>query len=347
MQYLQIPYLQFRSNSIIKYTLPENQNFRTKVGADGKTLQQSLTANLIKAETYTGLLKPGAKKRMIKAIEMLVMLTRGKEKKAMTPKGKIVKFRLNFTTLTIYSTDRNISGKEAHKRCLEPFLQWMRRVHGCKLYVWKAEHQKRGQIHYHITCDTFLPKDQVTAKWNALQKEAGYLDSFFDKYGRWDAASTKVHKVRRESRLAGYLTKEFTKSYQNEKSIEGKVWDCSMNLKAGQYFTTCEDSDYHHKLGELIAQKKIEAVITDTCVIFKLNDTPLHNVLSDSDRRGFSEWVDGLTQKEIEIKPKNKYEIVDRNNKFTLADLYTGEIVDFIPQKIINILPIPDLFSPS
>ncbi len=311
-------------------------------------MQESLTANLIKAETYTGLLKPGAKKRMIKAIEMLVMLTRGKEKKVINPdSGKMVKFRLNFTTLTVYSTDRNITAKEAHKRCLEPFLQWMRRVHGCKLYVWKAEHQLRGQIHYHITCDTFLPKKAVTAKWNALQKEAGYLNSFFEKYGRWNPPSTKVHKVRRENRLAGYLTKEFTKAYQNEKSVEGKVWDCSMNLKAGQYFTSCEDGDYNYRLSELIAQKRIEPIVTDTCVIFKLNDTPLFDVLNPTDKQGFMEWVDGLTKKEVERKPKKKFEIHDRNNKFTVVDLDTGAISDFIPQKIVNILPLPDLFSTS
>lgn len=334
--HLNIPYLQFRSNAIIRYTLPENQNFRTK------DLNDRLSTILKETPTYTGMLCPGAKKRLTKAIEQLVMATRSKGRYEINPvNGKSFWFRLSFMTLTVYSPDRTITGKEAYKRCLGPFLQWMRRVHGVNLYIWKAEiqdgkrkknKQGRGQIHYHITSDAYIHYGMVQAKWNELQRKAGYLDAFFAKFGRWNAPSTEIKKVEKEDRLSGYLVKEFTKNIQNQSPIHGKVWDCSQNLKAQNYFTEMEDGRYITALNKAIDEKRIEVIAAETCMIYKFKNEPAVNLLSDLGAERYRHWLKDICYKEFvsikKLKPKDLQPVIS-------------------PPKKVNIFVSPDLFSSS
>lgn len=334
--HVNVPYLQFRSNAIIRYTLPENQNFRTK------DLNDRLASALIKVKTYTGMLCPGAKKRMTKAIEQLVLATRGKGRYEINPvTGKSFWFRLSFITLTVYSTDRKITANEAHKQCLEPFLQWMRRVHGVNLYIWKAEIQSgerrndkkgRGQIHYHITSDAYIHFKLIQAKWNELQKKAGYLDSFYAKFGRWNAPSTEIKKVAKEGRLAAYFVKEFTKNIQNQSTVKGKVWDCSKNLKRQNYFTEMEDSTYIARLNKAIDEKRVEVITTETCIIYKTNDEPAINLLTDRGGERYRHWLRDLCYKEfVNIQKKKPVDLQPVIN----------------PPKKVNIFVSPDLFSTS
>lgn len=325
--YLNIPYLQFRSNCIVRYTLPENQAFRTK------ELNDRLSLSLIEQRTYSGMLCPGAKKRLTKALEQLVMATRDKSRAVVNPNtGKTYMFRLSFITLTLYSTDRHVTGKEAHKQCLEPFLQWMRRQYKTKLYVWKAELQKRGQIHYHITSDAYIPKEILQAKWNELQRRAGYLDSFYRKFGRYNAPSTEIKKVRKESRLAGYLVKEFTKTIQNGKSLGGKTWDCSLNLKHSNYFTEMESGYYISNLNRAIDQNRVEVVATDTCILYKMKNEPSVNLLTDLGGERYRHWLKDICFKEHVRIQKVKQ---------------ISQPPEILPPKKVNIFVIPDLFSTS
>jgi hypothetical protein len=54
------------------------------------------------------------------------------------------------------------------KKHLDTFLKRLRRLHpNCK-YVWVAEKQKRGAIHYHILTPYYTPKDFVNNAWNEI-----------------------------------------------------------------------------------------------------------------------------------------------------------------------------------
>ena len=299
------PYLQIRSNTIFQYNLAP----RIPRSVEMKNL---LSQHLRQQNTYSGTLTPGAKKRLTKAIEFLMMAT--KHQTIVNPvTSRSQPFRLSFITLTVSETERNLTGKEAHSKLLEPFLQWMRRVHNVNMYVWKAELQKRGQIHYHITGDTFIHWREIQNKWNELQKNAGYLENFFKKYGHYKPNSTDVHSVRKMHNMGGYLLKEIVKSFQNEKSLGGKVWDCSMNIKASKYYTTIADSCYSDKLELLIKEKKCKFLATDHCTIYRIIDRPAHEVLTDRDKAEFMQHIDNVRGVvAVPVKPKavRKKEIV-------------------------------------
>lgn len=54
------------------------------------------------------------------------------------------------------------------KKHLDTFLKRLRRLHpNCK-YLWVAEKQKRGAIHYHVLTPYFTHKDFVNSAWNEI-----------------------------------------------------------------------------------------------------------------------------------------------------------------------------------
>lgn len=320
--------LQIRQNTIVSYR---------KFARSARNLeaQKQLTSNLLRInagdsehKTYSGLLKPGTKKRLTKAIEMLVQSA--EKKWVVNPKtGKQMPFRLSFMTLTVHNPGRVITGKEAHKNLLEPFLQWMRRQHNCYTYVWKAEHQKRGQIHYHITSTAFIHYKEIKDKWNSLNKKHGYLDKYFKKKGHYNAPSTQMKSVRKIKNIAEYLKKEMAKSYQNSKSIDGKVWDCSTNIKEIQYFNASGDK-YAGRIFKMLADKTIQAVYTDHCAIYKTGDLEGFELLDSIDRFLYREHIAYLRNTQLVRTKKVKTDHTYRP-----------------PPKIIDIIPQLSLFSSS
>jgi len=115
-----------------------------------------------------------------------------------------------------------------------------------KSYIWKAELQARGQLHYHLTTNSFLHFAEIRRVWNDLQKSRGWLDEYHQKTGHWDANSTDVHSVYRIKDVGRYLGKyiakqEFRQSAANPEAgfpsllvpvrLDAKVWGCSDDLK--------------------------------------------------------------------------------------------------------------------
>jgi hypothetical protein len=228
-----------------------------------------------------------------------------------------------------------ITGKEAHSTCLEPFLLWLRRKHKCLMYLWKAELQGRGQVHYHITMDTFVHYVDIQNKWNELQRSAGYLDEYYQAKGHWNAPSCQIKSVKNVKKLSGYIIKEITKNIQNNASIGGKVWDCSTNLKSAKYYTTVVDGDYRERIGRMIDTGEIQAVYTDHCTIFRVINKPANYVLSKNDRKEYNELMESVRSREVErIKPVKKVEI-----------LYSSSGTE--PIKKTNFKPQLSLFSSS
>jgi hypothetical protein len=334
MNNLSIPYLQVRSNTLYQYNQSENTGRFTRIMqaelAKNIAWLKDEDGNIIKRPTYSGVLSPGAKKRLTKAIEYMVMAS--PLKTIQNPvNGKNQPFQLSFITLTVYSTDRNISGKEAHKTMLEPFLQWMRRKHKCLLYLWKAELQKRGQIHYHLTSDVFIHHKEVREKWNSLQKKAGYLESFYSKFKHYNAPSTEIKSVKKVRNIGGYLIKEIAKGFQNEASLGGKIWDCSQNLKACKYYTTLADSSYNDKINQMIGRKEIEQVMSGSehCRIFRLLNKPAHTILNDTDKLEYSLVMKAIRTNELEtIKPERRSA---RNKVARPIQITIGKLCNTVP----------------
>lgn len=150
------------------------------------------------------------RKKVFTAVSWLVFLSSIKRVYCRATK-KNHYFKLSFITLTLskpqHHTDEFIKNK-----MLQPFIQWMIRQHNAREYVWKAETQANGNIHFHITTNVFIHWRAIRLKWNLLQSQYGYLNNLLLTDSLNDTNSTDVHAVKNDKSIAYYLSKYITKN---------------------------------------------------------------------------------------------------------------------------------------
>lgn len=157
----------------------------------------------------TGVLSEKQAYRLRNAINWMQYLSEGKfytEKKT----KKKYRLRLNMITVTLCAKQKHSDEFLVH-HLLRPFLKWMARK-GSALYVWRAEAQSNGNIHFHITGNKFLDKNSIQLKWNSLLQVHGYLRDYIQAGGDDNPPSTDVVGNRQSHKLAGYLIKYMSKA---------------------------------------------------------------------------------------------------------------------------------------
>lgn len=128
---------------------------------------------------HSGIISKKAKKRMLNAIDWLLMLSVNKT--IVQPKSKKkFKFKVSFVTLTLASKQIH-SDNEIKAELLNQFFVEARKKWGVDKYVWRAEKQKNGNIHFHIIVDKFIPHYRLRAVWNRIQNKLGYVDRYSEK----------------------------------------------------------------------------------------------------------------------------------------------------------------------
>lgn len=255
MENLFAPVIQVRHNNAICYQLWLGERHRN---ASHDNIYK------VKQKAYSGDMTHGSRKRMRRSINLLLQLS--PERIIYNPVAKCYHpFTINFITLTV--SDQKIRDhKEVMRTCLAKWLNWARKK-GAKHYIWKAEIQQRGQIHYHITTNVFIHYQEIQKAWNKYQKEAGYLDNYAKQHKHFNPNSTDVHSVRNIKDIEAYLVKYMVKQASAKEQegysrsifeaglqyipeplhekIEGKIWDCSSTLSRPLFscFITSEISD--------------------------------------------------------------------------------------------------------
>jgi hypothetical protein len=119
-------------------------------------------------------------------------------------------FRLGFITLTL-PTQQKHTDEYIKEHMLQPLLYFMSRYYQT-LYVWKAESQLNGNIHFHITVDTYIPWKAIATKWNQICAKHNYCKVFTDGTNDQNNASTQIKAVLSEKKCAndigGYMSKK-------------------------------------------------------------------------------------------------------------------------------------------
>ena len=186
---------------------------------------------------------------------------------------KSVKYKLTFITLTL-SAKQMQDDKEITKHLLKRFLDELRRKWNVKHYVWKAEKQENGNIHYHILCDQFIKWQEIREKWNHIQNKEGFnyvdrysakMQEFFkdgfqmlpgdkrsfqkqleayyrNKENNWtNPNSTDIHALYKVKNIAGYITKYVAKSVTKTSRIQAmdelfeKIENIKRNIASLKY----------------------------------------------------------------------------------------------------------------
>jgi len=193
--------------------------------------------NFKEVETYSGDMTKHSRRRMKRTIECLYMITK-RQRVYNRAINKFTWFRLSHLTLTLSSAQENITDREINKQVLQPFLRDCKRKLGMKEYVWKAEKQKNGNIHYHIISDLFGDIPLIRKFWNNHQNTLKLIDKFDSIHGHNNPNSIDIHYVKTDTALVKYLMKYLGKNEKKDLVIDGKVWDCSSLLKKFKYYST-------------------------------------------------------------------------------------------------------------
>lgn len=188
------------------------------VRADG--LPPSRSHSVVKITRVQGVIKQRAAAKLKVCINWMLLFSHKKrvyskkEKKSFT-------FVLNFITLTLSGTQRH-SDDYIKEHMLRPFLKWLDR-NGARMYVWRAETQLNGRIHFHITTNHFIHWKSIRRKWNSIQAKQGYLKKWTEGNVRSDPNATDVHSVKNERETARYMAKYMTKGNRAERPPVGSV----------------------------------------------------------------------------------------------------------------------------
>lgn len=250
------------AGSIAIYNLPESKK-RTEI-------QRMNEINLAEND-HKGKVSAKAKRRISKAIDWMLYLAKDKELYPHKPSNKMT-FRLNMVTLTLCSKQIH-SDNEIKSKLLNQFLVEMRSVWKCEHYLWRAEAQGNGNIHFHIITDKFIPWNELRNRWNRIQNKLGYVDKFEAKHRKRTPNSTDIHSIWKVKNLSAYLAKYCTKEDKNRK-IEGKQWGLSNSLSKMKGVSTERWSKLEDDLHKVFKtfKKKVRTYDYATVIYVKIEE---------------------------------------------------------------------------
>ncbi len=173
-----------------------------------------------------GVLSVNAQRKLRGAMRWLIACSSVKtvyEKK----KGGFVPWRVNMCTLTF---KKNMQDDDEARRLLSMLLDNAFHKWGVERYVWKAEAQERGAIHFHLCTNVYIPHEELCYSWNRLLYRNGIRQV--------NANSTDVHAVTDEYNVEAYLTDYLLNSEKakGRRLIQGRLWGCDRKLsQAGKF----------------------------------------------------------------------------------------------------------------
>jgi len=275
---------------------------------------------------YSGQVTKHSARRLRRALTNLIAISRPITITHPT-KGYQYTFRINFITLTLPCDQGTISDKDIKTRCVDPWLKRMRRKYGLENYVWRAERQGNGNIHFHFVTDKWILYEYIRADWNDCLDPLGFIDTFEKKHGHRNPNSTDVHNVTKVRNLTNYLVKYITKPANlisnfiarpplakplykpsinpkakrfkrlftlEDAKIEGRIWDCSTNLKNKSSCELLLESDALEVWSNEKNNRPEHYKNLGTCELIRHTERELYDFLPAQMRVSYNAWLESI-----------------------------------------------------
>lgn len=166
---------------------------------------RSASSGVVKKVISNNTLTDKAVKRLQDAINLLVNSAKSKRLYSSDLKSYF-NFKVNFITLTLPSPQVH-TDKEIHDKIFKDFIRTWKRKNKGLLYIYKAEVQDNGNLHYHLTTNSFIHHSKLRKMWNRSANLLGYVD----RSSSDNPNSTDVHAVKNIKNIAAYLSSYCTK----------------------------------------------------------------------------------------------------------------------------------------
>lgn len=199
-----VPYVNISPQRIIAFAQPSERRPKNNIiKYTGKSVHDMVNG-----------LSGKASARMYKAINALCYSSIWKTLYCRS-EDRHYRYKVTLITLTLPSKQVH-SDKEIISKVFSPFMEaWQKRMPGL-LYVWKAEVQDNGNLHFHITTNVFYHHKALRTDWNKAINKLGYVD----RSGLTDPNSTDVHSVKKVNNLASYMASYLTKKDERTKVLK-------------------------------------------------------------------------------------------------------------------------------
>lgn len=100
-----------------------------------------------------------------------------------------------FLTLTL-PVPQEHDDRVINRQIFTPFLQRLKREHGIQHYMWRAEAQQNGNLHYHVIIDRYVPAERLQDLWNLSIDALDYRWKYAVSTGSIIPPTTEVHAIR-------------------------------------------------------------------------------------------------------------------------------------------------------
>lgn len=151
--------------------------------------------------------------------------------------GRLINFRQGFLTLTLPGV-ATADHKAIKRKVLDPFFTYARNVLGLRDYVWTAELQDRGEIHFHVLVNQFLDKGRIRRAWNEACARSGIVSMS----EAIEQPSTEIEGVKSYNGSKAYAAKYLGKALKSG-AIIGRIWSGSHSVTGFGSITTNEVDD--------------------------------------------------------------------------------------------------------
>lgn len=268
-----VPVVSVNPDKIVVYF--EGTRHRRSISGDFEQPEQ------FKNNNHNSLISSTASKKIKKAATYLIFCA-NEQKQFNHITKKTIKFKIVFITLTLSSKQIH-SDNEIKSQLLNQFIVELKRKYKVTKYVWRAEKQINGNIHFHFLIDKFIPCNELTNLWNRIQNKLGYVDRYRENmlnyfsqgfrmsnnpndkrtreqqikaYKKGIATdfrqpnSTDIHSLRLITNIKAYISKYLSKNEQSAEQI-GRLWGCSTDLSHIKGGTDNIDSEISAELQRL------------------------------------------------------------------------------------------------
>lgn len=155
-------------------------------------------------------------------------------------------------TLTI-PVEQFTNCKFIKNQMLAPFLRELSKDYQSPLYLWKAERQKNGNLHFHIIVARRVSMHWVRFKWWKYCALNGYFRPAEGSIS-WDMPPcTETKGLESITHVGSYLMKYVSKDCGGE-PIDGRIWGCCHQLVGLSKLQIEVSLELFNKLQELVRQ---------------------------------------------------------------------------------------------
>lgn len=277
-----VPFIAFKGNWIYQYSLNVDPLPRKKT--------ENSMGNLTKNGKPYSTFGVSARRMLMKTLTNWTLTQEIAHDQIGHPKATSLRNH-TFVTLTLPYTQLHCD-KVIKRECLNHFLININRQYQCKNYLWKAEVQRNGNIHFHILFDKYIPWREVRNLWNRCVNRLGYVDWFCTEHNHLDPNSTDIHALKKVKNIRAYIAKYVSKTV-GSRDICGHAWGRSENLSKLRPFVIHEDYQARKWLDTLKENHKHTVYSNEHVGIIKFSEMPS---LKEIPYHHYREIVEGVKE---------------------------------------------------